>query len=340
MRARREPDFNNLLKVLRRERPDRPTLFEFFMNTPLYTRLAGEDYTPLGDCLDGFRLWNHAFRNAGYDYTMLPWDFTPLSFPQGERHHDKTYSINEGGMIRDRKSFEAYPWPEVKEADYAILDRASALLPPGMKYILFGPGGVLENAISLVGFETLCLLIADDPDLVQEIFDAIGSRLVEHYRAGCAYDGVGAAVSNDDWGYKTQTMLSPKQLRRYVFPWHKRIVAAMHAAGKPAILHSCGKFDAVFDDVVEIGFEGRHSYEDAILPVEEAYDLYGGRIAILGGIDMDYLVRSAPDEIYRRSKAMLERSQERGGYALGSGNSIPEYVPQENYLAMIRAATE
>jgi len=28
------------------------------------------------------------------------------------------------------------------------------------------------------------------------------------------------------------------------------------------------------------------------------------------------------------------------GYALGSGNSIPDYVPVENYLAMIRAAQE
>jgi len=26
------------------------------------------------------------------------------------------------------------------------------------------------------------------------------------------------------------------------------------------------------------------------------------------------------------------------GYALGSGNSIPDYVPVENYLAMVRAA--
>ncbi|MEI8194724.1 MAG: uroporphyrinogen decarboxylase family protein, partial [Phycisphaerae bacterium] len=67
---------------------------------------------------------------------------------------------------------------------------------------------------------------------------------------------------------------------------------------------------------------------------------YGRRIAIMGGIDLDFLVRRTPDEIYRRSKAMLERAQDRGSFALGSGNSIPEYVPQENYLAMIRAAVE
>jgi len=36
---------------------------------------------------------------------------------------------------------------------------------------------------------------------------------------------------------------------------------------------------------------------------------------------------------------MLERSRERGGFALGSGNSIPNYVPYDNYIAMIAAAT-
>ena len=43
---------------------------------------------------------------------------------------------------------------------------------------------------------------------------------------------------------------------------------------------------------------------------------------------------------YRRSKAMLERTAGRGGYALGSGNSIPPYVPFEKFQAMTRAALE
>ena len=36
-----EPNFDNLLQVLRREKPDRPTLFEFFMNDPLYRVTLG-----------------------------------------------------------------------------------------------------------------------------------------------------------------------------------------------------------------------------------------------------------------------------------------------------------
>ena len=35
---------------------------------------------------------------------------------------------------------------------------------------------------------------------------------------------------------------------------------------------------------------------------------------------------------------LAERAQKKGGYALGSGNSIPVYVPPENYMAMIAAA--
>jgi len=37
---------------------------------------------------------------------------------------------------------------------------------------------------------------------------------------------------------------------------------------------------------------------------------------------------------------LLAQTAERGGYALGTGNSVPDYVPDENYFAMTRAALE
>ena len=45
------PEFDNLLAVLRRGRPARPTVFEFFLNPRLYRRLLGrpaEDAAPQG----------------------------------------------------------------------------------------------------------------------------------------------------------------------------------------------------------------------------------------------------------------------------------------------------
>jgi len=113
----------------------------------------------------------------------------------------------------------------------------------------------------------------------------------------------------------------------------------VHAAGKPIILHSCGKLTEVYDDIIDsIGYDGKHSYEDAIEPVEDAYERLHNRIAVLGGIDVDFVCRRGPEEVYQRSRAMLDRTAGRGGYALGTGNSVPEYVPDENYFAMITAA--
>ncbi len=132
-------------------------------------------------------------------------------------------------------------------------------------------------------------------------------------------------------------MLSPSQLRRYVFPWHKAIIDLAHSCGRPVILHSCGNYTMILDDLFSLGYDGRHSYEDNIIPVEKAYEQFQGKIAVMGGIDMDFLVRSSPEQIRERCEAILQKTGCRG-YALGSGNSIPEYVPFENYLAMIETA--
>ncbi len=37
---------------------------------------------------------------------------------------------------------------------------------------------------------------------------------------------------------------------------------------------------------------------------------------------------------------LMERCGRRGRYAIGSGNSIPSYVPLENYLAMVDEALD
>jgi len=333
------PDFENLLKVLRRQVPERPTLFEFFLNGPLYAKLSGRPYKKAEDRITDLRRLVLAFKKAGYDYATF--HGSGFGFPAGEKPRAQTISLNSGAVITDRKSFEAYAWADPESYDYSALDNIAPDLAEGMKIIVCGPGGVLENAIGLVGYERLCLMLADDPPLAKDIFDAIGSRLVKHYRIVAARDTVGACISNDDWGFKTQPMLSPAQLRQYVFPWHRRIVATIHAVGKPAILHSCGCAFAIMDDIIDdMRYDGKHSYEDVIQPVEEAYTQYSKRIAILGGLDVDFICRSTPDEVKRRAKAMLERSASSGSYALGTGNSVPEYVPEEKYFAMISAATE
>ncbi len=331
------PDFNNLLRVLEHKIPSRPTLFEFFLNDRLYQRLVPEGPRPADGELAWANFTVEAFHRAGYDYaTFLPPGF---DFPSARVKVERTISINEGAVITDRDSFNSYVWPDPQSADYGLLDRIH--LPAGMKLIGYSPDGVLENVIKLVGYERLCYLLQDDVKLVADVFDQVGARLLRYYELLSQPSSVGACIGNDDWGFKTQTMLPPRDLRRFVFPWYKKIVQAVHAMGKPVILHSCGYFQRIVTDIaVEMGFDGRHSYEDVILPVEAAYEQYHDQFSILGGIDVDFICRSSPEAIYQRSKAMLRRAWERGGYALGTGNSVPDYVPDAGYFAMTRAALE
>ncbi|OQB12659.1 MAG: methylcobalamin:coenzyme M methyltransferase [Firmicutes bacterium ADurb.Bin193] len=333
----RKPDFNNVLKVLKKEMPNRPTLFEPFINPEVIEVLADEETLKSNGGYNYQRAAIGAYKNAGYDYCSV--QASSFKFRSGDAHSKNTISLNDAPLITDRESFEKYVWNNPEDYDYSWLDRLGKELPDGMKFIVKGPSGVLENVIKIVGYDNLCFMLADEPDLASEIFDQVGSRLLKYYEIAVQYDSVGAAVVNDDWGFNTQTMLSPASIKELVVPWHKKIVSAVHSAGKPAVLHSCGNLTGVWDDIIDnIGFDGKHSYEDKIEPVEQAYERLYPRIAVMGGIDMDYICRQTPEEVYNRSKEMLKRAEGRGGYALGSGNSIPDYVPIPNYLAMISAA--
>lgn len=329
----RKPDYTQFLKVLDKKKPDRPTLFEFFLNEPLYGILNNGEAPVRGDGFDGQRRVIYAYKNAGYDYvTMHASDF---GFPTAARAHKSTLSLNEGYVITDRASYEQYKWPEPEDFPESPFDACAGDLPEGMKFVAFGPGGVLESVIALVGYDNLCILLYEDPELAKRICDDVGSRLLKYYELCVGRDEVCALISNDDWGFKTQTMLSPADMRTYVFPWHKKIVELGHKHHKPVILHSCGYADEVMDDIIDdMRYDAKHSFEDIIQPIEDAYEQYKGRIALLGGLDLHFVCTAEPAAIAARAQAMLERA-EAGGYALGTGNSVPEYVPVEKYLAMI-----
>lgn len=339
-----EPDFNQLLKVLRREKPDRPVLFEFFMGGPVMEKLAGSDFDREMSAEDNVRRLIHAACNGGYDYCMLPaWEFKDMvTFTFGEGHSKKaSRSMNEGFSITDDASFEAYPFQAVKPDAYAVLERTASDLPDGMKFMISGKGGIEENMIKLIGYENLCFMQIDEPELVRKVADAVGNCMFAHYREALQYDSLGAIIMNDDWGFRSQTLMPPAFLREYVIPWHRKIAKLAHDAGRSVVLHSCGELKEVWDDIIDdVNVDGKHSYEDAILPVEEAYEKYGSRIAIMGGIDVDFICRKTPEEIYKRCAAIIEQTDGGTGYALGSGNSIAAYVPVEGYEAMTRTALE
>lgn len=339
-KTEREPDFRNLAMVLEKQRPPRPVLFDFIMGSRIERRLAQDEYDDSNEiALNSSRV--AAFRNAGFDFA--PIIIRGLHFNRKEQYINgaQTKSLNAGALITDRDSFDRYHWPEVDNCDFSIIRKVGDAMPKGMKLIPFSLDGVLENTISILGYENLCIALYENRTLVSDVFENVGTRLLQYYERCLEYDAVGAILQNDDWGFNSQPLLSPKDLREFVFPWHKHIAKLAHNKGRFAILHSCGNYETIIEDVInDIEVDGRHSYQDNIIPVEQAYGQLQGRIAVLGGIDVDFLARSTSENVYKRCMKMLKYTDIRGGYALGSGNSLPNYVPDENCIAIFRAVAD
>ena len=123
------------------------------------------------------------------------------------------------------------------------------------------------------GLRDLCYALYDERDLVK----AIADRLVETYEVVIArflqFDRVKIIWGSDDMGFKTGTLISPNDLREFVLPGHRLMAKMSHDAGRPYLLHACGKLTEIMEDLIEdVRIDARHSFEDTIEPVTDAYE--------------------------------------------------------------------
>jgi uroporphyrinogen decarboxylase len=281
------------------------------------------------------------YQMAGYDFVIgfcgpnllskrLTTDDTAI-LPRSQRSW-----VNETeGIISTMEDFEKYPWPSPESVDYFDQEFISQNLPEGMKMIAT-TSGILEWVMWLMGFTPFSIALYEQPDLIEAMFQKIGDLYASIFRTIVDIPNVGAVMLGDDMGYKTGTFFKPEQMRHYVFPRQKRLVEYAHRRGLPFILHACGNLRAIMDDLIDyVGIDAKHSFEDVYMSAAEAKQIYGDRIAILGGVDMDMISRFNEDEVRAYTRQLLEACMPGGGYALGTGNTAANYVPVNNYLAML-----
>lgn len=360
-RLGRPPDFDNLRRTLRRQGPPGPVpLLEAYADPAAIEAMLGEPIRLNGHNPDGLTpsLGVDDFANTrrlidmvvrfrycmGYDFAVM---YPGIDFRRSVVAAADTagrsnwgnglrYWQNEtAGPIQSWASFESYPWPRPQGISYAAIEHMNATLPDGMKACV-NLTGLFENSTWLMGLQTFCLALSDQPDLVKAVCDRVGEIILAAVAHAATYENVGMFLLGDDLGYAGGTFVSPDILREYIFPHHRRLCETAHRAGKLMLLHCCGNVEDVMEDIINIGFDGKHSFEDKIMPVEEAYRRWGDRIAILGGLDMDLLARGSEEQVRRRTREILEVCGAQGtGYCLGTGNTVANYVPEANYLVMV-----
>jgi len=348
------PDSREFIEILLGQKQGgRTPLVEYIVNDPVMKPIVtdlldlewvdfGADRESQKKYLDNFiEFWHR----MGYDIVRfemgLPFPVNRVSTGDaGSIEQAQRFWVDEHhGAITSWEDFERYPWPKIEEYNFFPFEYINNHLPEGMGLLTCHAGGIFEHLSSILSLEGLSYTLYDNPNLVQAITDKLGQLMTGFYSHLLNLDRVAAIFPGDDMGYRTGTLISPDALKKYCLPWHKRFAQMAHDKGLPYFLHSCGNIEAIMDHLIkEIRIDGKHSFENVIMPVEEFQKRYGDRIAVLGGMDVDFLASSTPFEIRKKTRELIEICGSRGRFAIGSGNSIPSYIPVANYLAMVDEA--
>lgn len=357
-------DFEYLQDVILRRRTDGPVpIIEMMADGSIMGEVTGLEHTidemteltdlgnpdrkgPRRAPQDAFRFLdlNLAFSKAvGYDSVI---SFVPVPVTQsrsqysgsGGNYASRPWQNEHGGLIPDRAAFDQFEWPDPALINTGVLDYMAPKLPPGMKlHVMYM--GVFEDLRSLMGFEPMAIKSIEEPELLGDILERLTVLAVEAIDQAAAHPATGAVFYADDMGFKTSTMLSPDFFREWIIPCQQRIAEACHKHGKLFLFHSCGYVDTLMEDLIEVvQIDAIHSFEDVIEPVESVFQRYGDRIAVLGGVDVNLLAQGTPQQVHARCREILDACGGRGGFALGSGNSVTNYCRIENFYAMIDAA--
>ena len=339
------PDYTNLLQAVSNQRPSRMPVYEHHIDAPFISKVLGENIDPSGlkpEELVGYYekvigFWKDMTYD-GFDYEAAICDILP------------GHGAIMGGMtgpVQTRDDFNKYPWGEIplifKETYTPHFEAIRKTLPAGMKAFGGCGYGIFEASRDIVGYEPLCIMQCMDPDLFRDLFIKIGDLWIElwtwvikNYSDIYVFFRMG-----DDLGHKTSTLLDPEIILQHILPQYKRIIYLIHSSGKKFLLHSCGNIFPLMDDIIALGIDAKHSNEDQIAPFSEWIEKYSLRIGLFGGFDLNLLILSDSDVVFQT--ILKQGTSFRGsarGYGLGSGNSIPEYVPVDGFLAMIEAAKE
>lgn len=336
MKLKREPDFEQFLKVLLRlGKPSHLPFYEHLASPGFIGARTGTDFVAMthGDP----RHWpTYVEFWLGMGFDCIPMEVS-LNCPLGGGHGAITEGSEARAVITSLSDYESYPWPdESSPLEFGHFETVARLLPDGAKIVGGVCMGPYEWVSQMMGVMGLSYALVDNPELVRLMFERIGRLIVSADKQLATMDAIGALRQGDDLGFKTSTFLSPDMLRRHVFPTYKSIAAVAHAQGKPFILHSCGNLGDVYDDLIDdCRIDAKHSFEDIIMPVTEFKRRYGRRITPLGGLDVDVICRSSPDDLRAYTRKHIEACFDDGYWALGTGNSLTDYMPVENYIAVL-----
>jgi len=323
-----------VLATLAHQQPDRiPYNIEF--THPAHATMADYYQDPdfaskLGNCLTVLGCapagaWREVAPDVWQDQFGVQWD----------RSIDKDIGVVCNRLVTPG-NLDGYRFPDPDDpsryAPYADLlaDKSDRFVVVNLGFSLF------ERAWTLVGMENLLMAMLRDKPFVNELLDrvlAFNLRVIEN---ACAYD-VDAMMFGDDWGMQTGVLMGPKLWREFIKPRIRQMYRLVKSHAKFVFIHSCGKVDELFPDLIDCGLDVFNPFQPEVMDVFEVKRRYEDRLSFFGGISTQKTLPYATvDQVKAQVQRLLDQIGSNGGYIAAPAHAIPADARPENIAAMIQ----
>lgn len=192
-----------------------------------------------------------------------------------------------------------------------------------------------ERAWTLAGMEEVLMGMAMDKPFVHALMDRVLEFNLAVIEEACSHN-IDAMIFGDDWGQQHGLIMGIRSWREFIKPRIAQMYAAVRAHGKKVFIHSCGKVDELFPELIEIGLDVFNPFQPEVIDVFEAKRRYGKDLSFYGGISTQRTlpfgtVQQVKDEVRR----LVDEVGKDGGLIAAPAHAIPPDAAEANIDAMI-----
>ncbi|MFH1241300.1 MAG: uroporphyrinogen decarboxylase family protein [Pseudomonadota bacterium] len=280
-----------------------------------------------------------AYERYKPDILLMQWDLltevealgNELKFPENGLCISVKAALEDKGKLGSLKL--ADPARDGRMPDYleAISETKKIITDAPVSPIIAGPWTI---AIGLRGANELIRDALKDPDYVHELMHFTTQMSI---RFGEALLSIKAAPNYSE-APASCSLISPEMYRRFIFPYHKRIVDHFTEKKAGVGLHVCGYADPILEDLANTG--ANNISIDAPTDLAKAVEATRGKAVLIGNVDTFLFLSDSREAMKQAIKKCLDVAPEDSGYILASGCEVPGVAPPEKIDWFMELANE
>jgi uroporphyrinogen decarboxylase len=239
---------------------------------------------------------------------------------------------NRDDWLRMRERYDAADPGRFPE-DFARIGASLTDRDDVLKVIVSGPFWIMRE---WCGFEGLCMLMIDQPDLVAEMAEFYRGFISDMFARMLEHVVPDHVQFSEDMAYKEKAMISPAMTRAFCQPCWNTWTAQLRSAGVPIIeIDSDGYVGGLIPIWIESGVHLSSPVEVAAGNDINAFRAEFGRDqAFLGGVDKRAM--AAGGEKLAAEMKRIEPVVRSGGYIPGCDHGVPSDVSWTNFVEHTR----